>query len=492
MNNNASSTYILTDKDVKMITDEVIRQLEKKEIFQIDSNKYFAENGINKTSLENDLVASKLNDVDFADYLIDILGTTASQHTLAKKLSEIYNIIQNVNDALIDTATTKNGFINQNKNLHGFLFERWHSATFNAKAKLLGKDFLISKVKIPEGTYTLNSKDIQVGVSDDITNGIDIVSNSKGTRVSYSFQSYQSKACSDAKKTISAIQKGNYNNQRLLVPKEQVQEVKDSCLAARTVTDRIEALGIESTPTTYENIRKLSDAIKTGNFDNVNINIFSTKELVLAGLDAIKDAIIIDALIRSVAIVINTCFNSNHSPISEQLERNGIELASDLGILTTSFAIDIAIEKNAAMLPKWLVAIPNRSSFIYVTIHTLINMISIINEGQKNELGREEITAQLLKEAVIMASRIAGSAIGGTFGGVGGTVGAILGALSGTAINNLIGDENFYKASEWIWKLIDTTNDKLSKIPNVITPSPVHVNNKDELLKIVSRATILH
>ena len=155
------------------------------------------------------------------------------EHYSAKRMEvtadEYGNYIANIdraffqsNKQMMRVIHTKNGEVSKNFNLDGFIAEQQHVNDFNAQAALEGAEEFTAYVKGPgkEG-YNKNSFDI-------------VIKDSSGHIV----HQYQSKYGKDAAATIRMLKKGNYDNQQILVPAEQVEEVQKA-FPNKTVTAHI-------------------------------------------------------------------------------------------------------------------------------------------------------------------------------------------------------------------------------------------------------------
>lgn len=166
-------------------------------------------------------------------------------------------------------------------NLDGFIAEQQHVNDFNAQAALENKNYraCVQEPAIGKG-YTKNSFDI-------------VIKDSSEKIV----HQYQSKFGKDAAATIRLLKSGNYNNQTILVPTEQVAEVQKA-FPNKTVTDHIG--GTDKIPTKSKGLTKAEvkrqqleaqekNLIKDTNWDSFNTKKLAThlgKEAALTGATA--------------------------------------------------------------------------------------------------------------------------------------------------------------------------------------------------------------
>lgn len=103
------------------------------------------------------------------------------------------------------TLLTQSGKINKNPNLNSYIAKQVHVNTFNRNAAL----------------------------------------NGSGARAEVLKPSSGQKYGKTSKETINMIKKGDYRNQRIIVPSEQVEDVQEA-FPNKTVSDKISCDGIDS------------------------------------------------------------------------------------------------------------------------------------------------------------------------------------------------------------------------------------------------------
>lgn len=134
-------------------------------------------------------------------------------------LSEIDRVLTENNINMYNTVFTKNGMLNTNPNLHGYVAEQALVNSFNKEAALAGSS-MRAKVLKPEGGYAKNSVDIEIF---------------DGKRI---IERDQVKYYKDAKGAANAFKRGNYTGQRKIVQKGQVEGVAGK-FPKSTVQDHI-------------------------------------------------------------------------------------------------------------------------------------------------------------------------------------------------------------------------------------------------------------
>lgn len=187
----------LSDIEAKKLSDECFDEVEKfdenlKSLNQAIENGSTKESWFNK-KIEEASIGMSVNDV--GNYLNSIDNSITKSNTQMKRV-----------------ITNMNGTINQNMNLDGFMAEQYHVNSFNMNAEL-NKSAFRAEVQAPGvgETYGKNSFDV-------------VIKDGSG-KIAHQ---YQMKYGATAKDTIRMIEHGNYNNQRIVVPAEQLEEVRQA------------------------------------------------------------------------------------------------------------------------------------------------------------------------------------------------------------------------------------------------------------------------
>lgn len=182
-------------------------------------------------------------------------------------LNQINAAMEDANVQMMRTVMRMDGGVKECINLDGFIAEQYHVNNFNAKAVLQKSDL---RAKIPkEGeAYGKNSFDV-------------VIYNRKTGKIEHQ---YQFKYGKDARSTIELLRRGNYNNQRITVSPEQVEEVRKA-FPNKNITDHIggtEKVDIASDPLTKEEVKRMqTEAQETGVIPRTDWNVYSTRELAI-------------------------------------------------------------------------------------------------------------------------------------------------------------------------------------------------------------------
>ena len=171
------------------------------------------------------------------------------------------------------------------------------------------------------------------------------------------YQNYQVKYGKDAKRTIQLIEEGNYDNQRIIVPSEQLKEVQEYFKAKgsnKTITDRIEFDGAKGKSFTKEDVKELQKhAQEDGTLPTLDYSHFDTKELAMsigknAGAMALQSAAVTTGL-----TVAHKLFSGEPVDADEMVEI-AIKTGADTSIKTvTAGTLQVAIRKGIiTFIPK--------------------------------------------------------------------------------------------------------------------------------------------
>lgn len=316
----------LTNEEADKLSAEAIDSITEFDK-NLDSINKACESGTNKEDWFANKVAEASTGVSVINY--------------GNYLQSIDTAITNGNAQMLRTVTTNAGEISQCYNLDGFIAEQHHVNTFNMQAALEKSPFR-AEVLVPEvgQTYGLNSFDT---VIKDVSTGKII-------------HQYQFKFGSDAKATIAILRAGNYNNQRLVVPAEQVAEVQKA-FPGKSVEAFIggtNTVSIKSQGITKQQAKELQlDAQLKNSIPSNDWNNYNTLDLAKhigknAGLAGVQSA------------VITTGFNlAAKAMVGEKIDGDEvIEIAlttgADAGIKSaTAGAIKVGVERGIiSIIPK--------------------------------------------------------------------------------------------------------------------------------------------
>ena len=226
--------------------------------------------------------------------------------------------------------------VNRNPNLDGILAENLTAKTTELSGFAQGKKIRVDVLQ----SNNANSVDVRAINLD-----------------TGKYQNYQLKYGKDAAHTIKYIEEGNYNNQRIVVPSDQVEEVREYFQkkgSNKTITDHIAIEGVEGKSYTKEELKELArQAQEEGKLPTVDYNDFSTKELAMsigknAGAMALQSAAVTAGLTVAKKIF------SGEPVDPDELVEVAIRTGSDTAVKTvTAGTLKVAAEKGIlTMIPK--------------------------------------------------------------------------------------------------------------------------------------------
>lgn len=359
-------------------------------------------------------------------------GTSVVQ--FGNYLNGIDNAITNANSQMMRTVTTMEGNISQCINLDGFIAEQYAVNTFNMQAQLEGSKFR-AEVKVPGAgeTYGKNSFDT---VITDMTSGKIV-------------HQYQFKFGKTSEETIKLLKDGNYNNQRIVVPMEQVQEVQKA-FPGKTVSAYMggtETVPVKSIPQTKADVKEMQYELQENDVLLRNDwNTYTTKDLAL---NIGKNA----SLMGLQSALITTGFDLTRKVIKgeeiqgDEMLEQALVSGADAGVKAASTgALKVGIEKGVIKIIPPGTTIGTLANIVCVGIED-IKILSKVASGEikmyqaADQIGR--VTTSMIAGLTCAAELagvgaatlswipIAGPVIGGL---VGGTVGYMAGSGFGNAV----------------------------------------------------------
>ncbi len=357
------------------------------------------------------------------------------------KLNQIDLALSNGNAQMMRTVMTNAGEISQCRNLDGFIAEQHHVSTFNANAALKGNTTYEAVVKVPGPgeTYGKNSFDIVV----------------KNRVTGKTVQQYQAKYGATAEETIKLLKSGNYNNQRFLVPSDQVKEVQ-AAFPGKTVTDRIggKELGdIISSPLTKAEAKGLQNQVQSsGQIPLADYNSFQIKELAQsigknAGVVGMQSAALAAGLTMVCGVV------SGEGIDSDQVIETALTTGADAGIKAAAAgAVKVGAEKGMiGMLP------PGTPVQVIANVVCVgVENIKIMAKVASGELTLQEGLDRMGRTSVAMVAGLSAGATGAAVGAmalgwipiVGPIVGGIAGGMVGYMAGSKFGETVYHGAKK--------------------------------------------
>ena len=376
-----------------------------------------------KESQEKALATGISNESWLASKILE--GTSQmSLQDRVKYLQGLDDAVKNSNVEMIKTITTKgSGYINpsMNPNLDGFIAEQHHVNSFNMNAKAKGSGLRAEVPTKPGKPYTKN--------------GVDVVIKDNSGKI---INRYQMKYGKSAEETIKMIKSGDYRNQRLVVPEEQVAAVKEA-FPNKTVTSTIGDGNISSNPLTKDKAKELQEKAQSNNYIDVDWNDYKLKDIATGiGKEVIYSGCV--GVVAGAGIEIASKVWNGEPIDGEKVIEAAIVTGADQGVkAATTGALKVASEKGI------LKAIPKGTGtgvFANIAFVAIENM-KIIGKIGTGELTLQEGIYEAGKTTASCVAGIAASAKGSAI--IGAAIGTVLGPV-GTAVGGFVGGTVAYIA----------------------------------------------
>lgn len=241
----------ITEEEIKQDADQIVHAIDTFDE-NLKSVNQAATKGISKENwlahkMQESSVGMAINDYGQALQSMDAI--------LYKKNMELADALSRSSD----------GHIMMSPNLDGNIAENMIANTTELSGHLKGKNI---KVEVLQ-SFTSNSVDVRATNLD-----------------TGKYQNYQLKFGKDANASIHLIERGNYNNQQIVVPAKQLEEVQAHFRAKgsnKTITDHIDAWGAEGKKFTKEEMKSLQIAAQEdGIMPSMDYSHYQTKELAMS------------------------------------------------------------------------------------------------------------------------------------------------------------------------------------------------------------------
>nr|WP_294489870.1 hypothetical protein [uncultured Anaerosporobacter sp.] len=307
--------------------------------------------------------------------------------------------------------------------------------------------------KTTELSGFIQGKNIKVEVRDVFTkNSVDVRAINLDTG---RYQNYQLKFGKDAKTTIDLIERGNYNNQQIIVPAEQLEEVRAHFKykgSSKTITDHIDAWGAEGKKFTKENMKELQLAAQEdGIMPSMDYSYYQTRDLAMSiGKNA--GALALQAAAVTTGLNIASKMFEGEKIDADEMVEIAIKTGADTSVkVVTAGTLQVAIRKGIiSFIPK---ATP--AGVIANITCVGIENVKILAKITSGDLSLTKGLDQMGRVTTSMVGGLWGMAKGATIGGkltgwipvmgaplavltgfIGGTVGYFGGSKIGDTIYN--------------------------------------------------------
>lgn len=354
-------------------------------------------------------------------------------------LDNINHAMEMANQQMLNKVIRADGGIKESMNLDGFIAEQHHVNSFNAQAALNNDNEVYAEISREGLPFGKNSYDI-------------VIKKSKDSSIVHQ---YQVKYGKNAQKTIQILKRGNYNNQRIVVPPEQVEEVQ-AAFPGKTVTDHIggtEKVDIKSNPLTKEEVKRLQiEAQETGKIPRTDWNVYNTRELALnlgkqAGMAGVQAALVttgIDLAARAM---------KGEEIEGSEVVATAIKVGADTGVKAAAGgALTVASQKGVlSVLP------PGTPAGTIAKIACVgIENVKIMWKVVKGDMTLSEAMEHMGRTTTSMVAGMSCAGVGAGIGAaalsfipvVGPIAGGLIGGIAGYAAGSKVGEKVFEGAKK--------------------------------------------
>jgi len=332
-----------------------------------------------------------------------------------KKLQEIENALYAKNMELADALSrSTDGHIMMSPNLDGNIAEHMAAKTAELNAALQGRNISVEV----RDSHAANSVDVRA------------INHDTGQ-----YQNYQLKFGKDAKATIELLERGNYNNQRIVVPSEQLEEVQAYFKekgSSKTITNHIEAWGAEGKSFTKEDMKALQKTAQSENAaPELNFSHYQTKDLALnigknAGAMALQSAAVTTGLDIAAKV-----FKGEEIDGDELIE-NAIKTGADASVKTvTAGALEVAVKKGCIKCIPQATPAGVIANIACVGIENAKVLAKVASGGMSVTKGLDQMGRVTTSMVGGLSGMAKGAALGTALGTAAGPVGAVIGGFVG-------------------------------------------------------------
>lgn len=312
----------MTEDEIKQDSEEIVGSIQTFDENLLSCNEA-AKKGISKEGW----LADKMQEAS--------VGMAINEY--GRSLQQLDEVLYSKNAELADALSrSADGHIMMSPNLDGNIAENMIAKTTELSASLQGKNISVEVLE----SHAANSVDVRA------------INHDTGQ-----YQNYQLKFGKDAKATIELLERGNYNNQRVVVPSEQLEEVQAYFKkkgSSKTVTDHIEAWGAKGKSFTKEEMKALQEKAQSEGVTPVlDYSHYQTKDLAIsigknAGAMALQAAAVTTGLNVAAKVF------KGEQIDKDELVDIAIKTGADTSIKTvTAGTLEVAIRKGVIkFIPK--------------------------------------------------------------------------------------------------------------------------------------------
>lgn len=312
----------MTEDEIKYDAEEIVTSIQ-----MFDENLSLCNEAANKGISKERWLADKLQEASVG-MAVNEYGRTLQQmdHVLYAKNTELAEAL----------SRSADGHIMMSPNLDGNIAENMIAKTTELSALLQDKNIFVEVLE----SHAANSVDVRA------------INHDTGQ-----YRNYQLKFGKDAKATIDLLERGNYNNQRVVVPSEQLEEVQAYYKkkgSTKTITDHIEAWGAKGKSFTKEEMKALQKKAQSEDaVPEMDYSYYQTKDLAInigknAGVMALQTAAVTTGFNVAAKIF------KGEQIDKDELVEIAIKTGADTSVKTvTAGTLQVAIRKGIlTFIPK--------------------------------------------------------------------------------------------------------------------------------------------
>ncbi|MCH1624225.1 hypothetical protein [Fredinandcohnia quinoae] len=389
----------------------------------------------NYSSMMNSLSEGISKEKWFSDKLTEA-GKTLPLNNFGEYLSSIDEAILEANTEMFNTIITKQGTVNQNPNLDGFIAEQYKANTFNLDAVLKDRNVKGEVLKPKPGeTYGKNSLDGQIKDFD--------LKNHLGETGKIA-RRYQEKFGETAEITKRYFEKGSYQGQRKGVPLDQVEDIPGS--EGFWSYKDVKGKGLEKIEA-----KRLQNEVQKGNIDAVKAdwNYYQVKDLsIQLGQKAAFSGVQAAAISAGFDVAVKMYQGKEIK--SKEVIAIALNSGADVGVKAAlTGAVKVASERGLiAVVPKGT-PIGAITTMVYVGVENA----KLLGKVASGELSLREGLQKMEETTVSTTFGLISSAIGAAEGAligaaalawipvIGPGVGAFIGGIVGGTVSYLAGSK---------------------------------------------------
>lgn len=356
-----------------------------------------------------------------------------SVNEYGRTLQQMDNVLYAKNMELADALSrSADGHIMMSPNLDGNIAEHMIAETAELSAFLQGKNISVEVLE----SHAANSVDVRA------------INHDTGQ-----YQNYQLKFGKDAKATIELLERGNYNNQRIVVPSEQLEEVQAYFKekgSSKTITDHIEAWGAEGKAFTKEEMKALQEKAQSKDAaPEFDWSHYQTKDLALsigknAGAMALQSAAVTTGLNIAAKVF------KGEEIDGDELVENAIKTGADASVKTVAAGtLGVAVKSGCIKcIPK---ATP--AGVIANIACVGIENVKVLAKVASREMSITKGLDQMGRVTTSMIGGLSGTAKGAALGAAVGTVAGPVGTVVGGFVGGMVGHVAGSKIGETVYDI---------------------------------------